>query len=1044
MKLWGQTNQKRWKKMVAEVMCLIMLIQMIPTPVHAEEWEEYAVSEEVQAVSADALAEDISLRTKDTKRFRMEDGSYTVVQYDGAVHYKDDEGNWENIDNRLQPFAMGDSMAIQGVEILEGYRNQENSISVYFASSLENGTIYEYGDDKYQVELSLFTDPIFSEIVIPENDSANGGTMESSSVNSVEENVESNSMIDQIQDNKIYSQARAKVLDTTEMTNAQFETKLEELYTLNNVKSSIIYEDVYDNVDLYYEVYGTSVKEKIIVKEPSDAYTYTFELQLNGLLPRLEKDGSISLYDPDLGEGTNAIQYQIPTPYMKDSSGIGGSPEVYYELGDMTEDGRVTLAIVADPQWINDEVREWPIMIDPAIIEYNENYTWDTYVIEGYPEAQNYASDSLYAGWSSYDNYGRMRIFWEYEPLPEIPPASVVVNCQILLRQFYDGYSYFAGSETMDLAVREITEDWNLDNVINWYRQPVYSNEIIDYKTVSTETMATRVGLDITSLAQEWYGGTKENNGVAIFPVTEYSTATASYTSCNASFASCNYGDMLPIFMVQYRDTKGIESYWTYHTQNVGEAGTGYINDFTGNLTFVHEDMDSVGNVMPIHGEHIYNGYLAGKNYTEDNTLTADFSAMKIGAGWKLGFQETMVTTTIGGISYYVHCDRDGTEHFYFNQDDDSEYESEDGLKYTVSKNANGTYTMKDESGGIKEFDADGRMTRMQDVNGNQKNFIYSNGQLTSVQEKTADGNAKTIMSYSYVNQYLSQMKDGLDQADTITYCYSTTPTGTLYSGSGLSNLGNTAYLRKIVHSKGNTTIFEYDENGFLTEVQDQNTMYKMTYEYNMVGSIPGKVIKTKEYGYDFENESALEGQSMGASYSGHKTTQFRTSGKDDIFGNNDDVIDTYVMDHFGRTVCQYTTLTGSQTIYAASNTMYSDGEDSFKTKHAVTQSAVGGGWASSGNVSSNNLLGNGDFANSSSWSLSNGASVTGGTLQVIGNHKGVRSSSQSITVNASGSQTYILSGWGKATAVAQNGEEGPQRFELRAVLTYTDGTNET
>lgn len=113
--------------------------------------------------------------------------------------------------------------------------------------------------------------------------------MESSSVNSVEENVESNSMIDQIQDNKIYSQARAKVLDTTEMTNAQFETKLEELYTLNNVKSSIIYEDVYDNVDLYYEVYGTSVKEKIIVKEPSDAYTYTFELQLNGLLPRLEK-----------------------------------------------------------------------------------------------------------------------------------------------------------------------------------------------------------------------------------------------------------------------------------------------------------------------------------------------------------------------------------------------------------------------------------------------------------------------------------------------------------------------------------------------------------------------------------------------------------------------------------------------------------------------------------------------------------------------------------------------------------------------------------
>ena len=50
-----------------------------------------------------------------------------------------------------------------------------------------------------------------------------------------------------------------------------------------------------------------------------------------------------------------------------------------------------------------------------------------------------------------------------------------------------------------------------------------------------------------------------------------------------------------PSAVIQYIDNSGIENYWTYNSQDVDRAGTGYVNDYNGNLVFSHNDLSKIG-----------------------------------------------------------------------------------------------------------------------------------------------------------------------------------------------------------------------------------------------------------------------------------------------------------------------------------------------------------------------------------------------------------------------------------------------------------------
>lgn len=140
-------------------------------------------------------------------------------------------------------------------------------------------------------------------------------------------------------------------------------TQLQKLMTLNKLSSKVLYADILDGVDLEYVLDGGSVKENIIVKEKKAAYSYSFTLKLNNLTAELAGN-EILLKD---GE---EVFYTIPAPYMYDAAGAYSDAAEYALTNN--GNGKYTLTVTADTEWINASDRAFPVTIDPPLITESE------------------------------------------------------------------------------------------------------------------------------------------------------------------------------------------------------------------------------------------------------------------------------------------------------------------------------------------------------------------------------------------------------------------------------------------------------------------------------------------------------------------------------------------------------------------------------------------------------------------------------------------------------------------------------------------------
>ena len=96
------------------------------------------------------LYEDETLRTDDTKHYRMTDGSFTAVKFDDVVHYEKD-GEWEDIDNTLvlDPSSTTDNPV---------YRNFAGNVLFRFEGDPSDGKVSaEY--DGYGISFELIDLP---------------------------------------------------------------------------------------------------------------------------------------------------------------------------------------------------------------------------------------------------------------------------------------------------------------------------------------------------------------------------------------------------------------------------------------------------------------------------------------------------------------------------------------------------------------------------------------------------------------------------------------------------------------------------------------------------------------------------------------------------------------------------------------------------------------------------------------------------------------------------------------------------------------------
>lgn len=170
-----------------------------------------------QGETIEILSELTDRREENVKHFLLSDGTVKAVAYSEPIHFKDADGNWQEIDNTLT--LAGDSAAL--------YETADQRVS--FAKSVAlNGKIFTLGENGYSVSMSYLFD------------SKTSGEKVKASVGTVE--------------NKP-AKKQALTLDTIDALPKSDSGK-------------ISYSGLPGNVELVYELLGSNIKESIVLHSP--------------------------------------------------------------------------------------------------------------------------------------------------------------------------------------------------------------------------------------------------------------------------------------------------------------------------------------------------------------------------------------------------------------------------------------------------------------------------------------------------------------------------------------------------------------------------------------------------------------------------------------------------------------------------------------------------------------------------------------------------------------------------------------------------------
>ena len=378
---------KRFLRCISLSLVLVLILQMLPETrlnVHAEEASDLrtSTSDEIQNnTGADTKLSDVhivgeveSLREEDTKHFRMSDGSFTAVSYNSPVHYQDTEGVWREICNT--PIMTTDTAGKDTYQITNAFN------TTAFSASLQDGHIMTVSNGQESISMSLL-DPMQAVTMAGETRSVTTGI-------TTEPDFTYNR-------NAI---ARLEAQDAATIASTAVSEVKDDDFVPDNLSSSIIYENVFPDVDIRYTNWSYHTKEEIIVKDLQNSYSYDFLLTLKGLTPRMNEDGSLSLLNLEDEE-----IYLIPVPYMTDASGAT-SGLVSYEMT-AVRDGFI-LTVKADKDWIEGEERTLPVLIDPTITTSKlapfrsaDDDIYSTYVNPVYQTSCYYYRGELLTGYLS-------------------------------------------------------------------------------------------------------------------------------------------------------------------------------------------------------------------------------------------------------------------------------------------------------------------------------------------------------------------------------------------------------------------------------------------------------------------------------------------------------------------------------------------------------------------------------------------------------------------------------------------------------------------
>lgn len=814
-------------KALSVFLAFLIVVQILPLQVLAENvTDAIAHKEFIEDVlknptpednvpDAEILYEVEEKRDEYTKVYKKSDGTYTAIMTEEPLHFFN-HGVWEEINN---------SMSLNG----NFYTNLENVFNVEFPESIDSNENLTVEKDGY--ELSFSVDNIKESSAVVENDI-------------------------------VVSETNISVADEV----------------ISQTQSSVTYNDVAENTDLQYIVTPNSIKENIIISNKAcvnDTYTFTFET--NGLNAEKLDDGGVVFKDEN-----NEIKFRIPRPVMTDTN-FAFSYDIDVCLIENADD-TITLEYSPSSDWTNSSERVYPITIDPAIMVENDDVSWveDTWV----------AYDSSDSGMQNGNGYNDCLAFLANQTTTDNDGNTQQLNSEIytkfnidVLKSLGDNivftevqYLFIGASADGKALAKKIATPIDLTTV-TYTTKPTLEDEIIDYYT-SPYTLEndgsadfSYIHFNITKPLNEWYNGA-ENNGFAVvagneeyvglFYLNGVQTTTSSSGTTTKTYTTG--------IAMDYVDMGGYNENLNYHSQSVGRAGTGYVNDFTQHLSVIRDDIYVDDEIMPVTIGMIYD------SSTYDKLESLNYNSLLVyGNNWIPNYLRAYLAVDENNFTYYTDTgstidftrstDDEGNVIFtelysdiYGNHDYELEYHpaSEECDAYYIINRPDGDIEKFNEYGLLISvissqspeqlinvvYDSNFRIDYITDINDRKYDYIYdTTGLLSEVEVSSADG---TQMTTESTNLPLE-----------ICYTYDTN--------------GN---LIGVTHSGGESIEYVYDENGNMTSMTLIDSC-RAKYDYDSYG----RVIKATEQSYngtDYADRKTI-------TYDRLSATQIKiTSGSDD------------------------------------------------------------------------------------------------------------------------------------------------------------------
>ena len=772
------------------------------------------------------------------------------------------------------------------------------------------------------------------------------------------------------------------------------------------IRSSVAFDNVMDGVSLLYQNYGYNVKESIIIDKQQEQYAYSFVLNMQGLTPTLEADGSVLLRSAG-GE----VIYEIPAPSLADANNVTSVEDAAYRLERIS--GGYLLTVEADPEWMNAPERAYPVTLDPTILLHNKGNVLTTFIRSAWPGSVAPNSADQFVGYRANEGYDACNIYVQFANLPEIPQNCVPICAQLAMYNagFFtsDGVGCAAPDGSLTVEAHEWPAAVSDVSGLTWYlvhfgSTPV-NEETIDYQKLSKKTLGEYVTWDITRTVMQWYqkqneGDTSGGRGVLLEGIDGHENYRV------ANLIGSGYHDYSPYFAVYYRNPVGLESYYTYQEASAAKAGDLSIHNFTNQFTLDRTDVSLSLEPASYALRHIYNSAYSGSWFSENGSVglhTRNFSSMRIGIGWKLSAQQTVVECKVGDKTYLVYNDEDGTEH-YFSETATNTYEDEDGLGLKIVRSTSGgntIYTMTDMDKYRTWVFHNGYLISITDNNSNTIYFAYnaaygsgsawkpvkdaSTNRLVQIVMAIHDGASQTVANLTYSGDRLSSVTD-----------YAGRTTSYTYDSAG--------HLTQVTYADGTCAYYQYDPaNGTMITLYDGEAQYGLEISYIFNFGVRS-TFRVREFtaGSAPADGQRQYGSAFHAYRDGVRQTSYRFYGPDHTRDTADDTITSYILDYTGKTICAFDSNTDRSELLGVSAANYTSNNGTSKTNNRLTGAAAMG-------TSSPNLLSNSGLETCTGSAADGWAQLPFSTSASAGTQSGDRThlGSASIQTTARGSGMY-------------------------------------